>query len=286
MAQPDLDERRKARPINFAAYALIVAALALPLTVASPQVDRMTAGRAGELLAEMLLALLLVLVVLFIALRRRSKIVQAHARLAVGASVLLCAGAACFTSWHGQETFARDVIDLNRRTVKAFTDLNKQFTALDVSTLLTPQHLTDHAGIDASRATLREFTKLVNERDAVIDRYFKNREALFRTANIDEATRQAALQTFHEFTPKTEKTLEDFSAAQHDWADAVSAVLDFADANLGRHAVQDGQLMFPDQASLGQYRTLLSRVDAAGQRSRQAQQATRGMLALSTSDIR
>jgi len=169
--------------------------------------------------------------------------------------------------------FQRGADELRAKLATYFAALDERFKANDVSDALAPGNLVTEGAIRQTREKVRVRLLLIEERSAVMQRYMAEAEMYFRTANIDAAVRQAAIQNFAEARPKTMKLYGELTAAEVSTLGVFAEILDFAETGLGRTVVRDGHLVFAAPDEFKRYSELVDRLRQAVIRERRASEA-------------
>jgi len=141
--------------------------------------------------------------------------------------------------------------------------LERRFAAIDLSDVLKPENLTSRPAIAAFRQKIRQMQALINERNAALRRYLADSAEYFRTVDIDEPSRSEATSSFKAGMDDTLNAYDELGTAQLASLQNILQMLDFAENNLGRTSVQDGQIMFQTQLQLGQYHSILASIQRA-----------------------
>lgn len=135
--------------------------------------------------------------------------------------------------------------------------LDRKFNSVDLSTVLTPQNLVRKEAIDASRKMLNTYKSLVAERDQMLNRHFALSESIIKRAGLSESGMREAMAGLNSGKEPVARTYADLATAQLASVKASEDILSFAQRELGRITVQDGQPLFQAQSQLDEYQRLL-----------------------------
>jgi hypothetical protein len=147
---------------------------------------------------------------------------------------------------------------IGRAKTAALQELDKKFDALDIEPILKPENLVDGNAIARSRATLKTFRGLIDERREVYKSTSEKIEAILRTSNLSRIDLQDAMARLNRSSGRTTKLLTDLDEVQLRTIDAISKILDMCENNLGKFRIQKGDMLFVTQAQLDLYRTQLT----------------------------
>lgn len=144
-----------------------------------------------------------------------------------------------------------------KKFVETSAALERKFSALDVTQVLSPQNLLSAEGIKASRATLATFQGLIRERGAMLTNHFALMEQIIRSSGFSQGELANGLAGMEAGKGPVQKTYEELDAVQFAIVKATEDLVNFAERGLGRIRVQNGQLMFQTQPELDEYRRLM-----------------------------
>ena len=152
-------------------------------------------------------------------------------------------------------------------------DLNNRINALPVATVISPNNLTSPDGIVKSRTIIAEGKKLIAERGQLLINYWNEASTYFKTANIDEASRQAVLSSLLSGKSDIDRLYSDLDQVQLASLNEVSAIVDLAEKNMGELTVRDNKLLFPNQMVLDEYNLHMKNLLVASNEEAKATQA-------------
>lgn len=135
--------------------------------------------------------------------------------------------------------------------------LDRKFSAVDLTTVLSPQSMLGAAGIRTSRTTLEAYKGLIRERGVMLDKHFAATEQIMRGAGLSERELNNGLAGINSSKRPILQTYADLDAAQLASVKASMDILNFAERGLGRMTAQNGKLMFQTQPELSEYRRLM-----------------------------
>lgn len=151
--------------------------------------------------------------------------------------------------------------------VKKFAEdsgsLGRKFNAVDLSTVLAPENIMSKVNIDASRKKLHSYKTMIGERDAMMKQHFVLSEQIIRGSGLTEREVNDALAGLNSNKGTLMQNYANLSRAQLDSVKAIEDILDFAQRELGRIIVQNGQLMFEAQLELDEYQRLMQAMTEA-----------------------
>lgn len=151
--------------------------------------------------------------------------------------------------------------------VKKFAEdsgsLGRKFNSVDLSTVLAPQNIMSQVNIDASRKKLHSYKTMIGERDAMMKQHFVLSEQIIRGSGLTEREVNDALAGLNSNKGTLRQNYAGLSSAQLDSVKATEDILDFAQRELGRIIVQNGQLMFEAQPELDEYQRLMQAMTEA-----------------------
>lgn len=135
--------------------------------------------------------------------------------------------------------------------------LDRKFNSVDLSTVLALQNIMSKVNIDASRKKLNSYKTTIGERDAMLKQHLVLSEEIIRGSGLTEREINDALAGLNSNKGTVMQNYADLSSAQLDSVKATEDILNFAQRELGRITVQNGQLMFQAQPELDEYQRLM-----------------------------
>jgi len=272
----------KAKSIRQTAYVLLACAAAVPLVTSF-------AGRFSSEVAGVFLGRATVVFALAAFAIRRGWMGQSPVAKAYGL-LALCGGLLCWsvastvltTDAANNSKAQRSTVEVQAKELLAsfqrhLVAIDKDLNSIDLSDALTPAGLTSAAAISASRAKITQYLSTLDERDQAIKKYRADIEALARNVDLDEDFRQGMVKGFNSTSTKWEKVFEEIGTSQRDLLASMTAMLDFAEANLGKSQMHDGQLAFQKPGQSERYNALVVSVQASAAREETAEQHLRQM---------
>lgn len=142
-------------------------------------------------------------------------------------------------------------------------NLAKKFSTVNLDNALTPAGLTSRTNINASRAQIRKYLELIQERDTMVEQTSTANETIILQSDLSERDRRSAIDGFKQTSIESLKLAHDLSTAQRDSANKFIEMLDFAELRLGTMSVSDGKVMFATQADVDNYQALYDEVQSA-----------------------
>jgi len=136
------------------------------------------------------------------------------------------------------------------------TRLRGELGALPLQTVLTPENLVAKDRIDASRETLAEAARLVDELEANGRGYLASAEV--KLGDLPEPNRSIELASFQKSAAISLDFIERSSATERAGLKAMSDLLDLAERNLGLTQVFGEQILFSDSAALAEFQRLVA----------------------------
>lgn len=136
-------------------------------------------------------------------------------------------------------------------------EFDAKFAAVNMADVLTPVALTTSSGISRSRATVRRFRELIDERRRLSVSFLDERERILRSSSLDQANQQAALGAFNSSKKQTLILIDNLEAIQREIIGSITKIIDLCASSLGQLGIQDGNILFQSQEQLDQYRIQL-----------------------------
>lgn len=154
--------------------------------------------------------------------------------------------------------------------------LEASFNQINIERYLKPAELSTADGVSAARGELARYRTLLAERDQVSAADVAEVHALLATLPPGE-TRDGALQGEASATARSRSVMGALSRTQLANADAVQAVLDWAEAHRADLKVRDGKLLTANQRELTEIRALGTRLSDSAQAVDEAVRAAKAM---------
>lgn len=253
-----------ARKISAISWGLIVLAFVVPF--ASVALGYSSAVQAGYQVGQMTIALVVLVLVTSLALKRRSALVQSYGRVIVGIVLTLWAlGSAAQQTGQAtaQKAFLIEAQQMQARHAARFVELGKRFDAIVLNTVLTPASITSPAGISAGRNTIAQYRALLAERKALLTSTFAESEQFFNARSPTEADKREALASMERGKGATITLYGDLDVVQSAVAKAISDILDWAASQRGKLIAKDGQLVYANAQQQTELQVLLTNLEAA-----------------------
>ncbi len=162
-------------------------------------------------------------------------------------------------------TFLSAMKERAKKFAEESAALDRKFNSVDLSTILVPQNLISKDAIEASRQKLNTYKSLVAERDQMMSRHLALSEGIIRGSGLSESGVRDAMAGFNSSKESTVRTYADLAAAQLASVKASEDILNFAQRELGRITVQDGQPLFQSQPQLDEYQRLVQVLLSVGE---------------------
>lgn len=144
-----------------------------------------------------------------------------------------------------------------KKMAEDFAALDRKFTANDLGASLMAENMVKREGIQASRKKIETFKSLINQRNTILTQHFVGTEEIIRNAGLSEREKNDAIAGMNSGKGSTLKNYEELGNAQLGSLKIVDELLNFAERNLGRTSLKDGQMMFQAQPELDEYRGLI-----------------------------
>lgn len=253
-----------ARKIGAIGWGLIALAFVVPF--ASGALGYSSAAQTGYQVGQMTIALVVLVLVTSLSLKRRSALVQSYGRVIVGIVLTLWAlGSAAqqIGQANAQKAFLIESQQMQARQAARFVELSKRFDAVALNTVLTPASITSPAGISAGRDTIAQYRALLAERKALLTSTFAESEQFFNTRSPTEADKREALASMERGKGATISLYGDLDAVQSAVAQAISDILDWAASQRGKLTAKDGQLAYANAQQQIELQVLLVKLEAA-----------------------
>lgn len=168
---------------------------------------------------------------------------------------------------------------VSKRQTEQMLALDRKFNAVDLGTVLVAENLVDGRAIARSRASVRTFSGLLDERARAYQAATAENEAVLRSSGLSPADLQAATSTFNEGKAKMQKLLADLDQAQRGSLDALITVLDLCESNLGQFMAKDGNVLFRTQEQLDLFRAQIARLQQYAEKEQAASAAIASAMA-------
>ena len=252
------------RKIGAVGWGLIVFAFVVPF--ASAALGYSSAAQAGYQVGQMTIALVVLVVVTSLALKRRNPLVRSYGRVGVGVLLTIWALASAGQQMgqaNAQKAFLIEAQQMQARHAARFVQLGNRFDAIPLNTVLTPGSITSDAGIAGGRNTIAQYRALLAERKALLTSTFAESEQFFNTRSPTEADKREALASMERGKGATIKLYGDLDAVQSAVAQAISDVLDWAASQRGKLTTKDGQLVYANAQQQTELQVLLTKLQAA-----------------------
>lgn len=237
-------ERASARRYTFLGGALIALAFAGPALATPFGIG--TAYSVGQDLVRTLSALVVAAFISWLITKNRSDLAKAKARVVVG--VLLCVSVGTGIADSARDAqlakqFYRDSISFSELHGAKFDALTKRFEQVNVMPYLTPEGLVSAPRIAAGQAVLERYRSLLAERNLLLQAYLSEYTA-FVSALPSGQLRDGAEAGMAPARKATEDLYRILDTTQTAHANAMGAVFDWAQANLGKVSIKGEQMMF------------------------------------------
>jgi hypothetical protein len=251
---------------NSSAGTLVLCVFVAPFVLES--LGYLSPAQAGGEVAVALMYLFLIAVVAWLIARKGTASKKAGARL--GAALMLVIlitphygkAVAAGDSREQDKKLMTDFVAWQEREQVPFVELGHKFEQVDIEKVLTPTNLTTSAGMASARTTMTHYRALLAERNAVIGKYLSDLDqfvaAIPPGPNHDQAAASASSGR-----GDTVALYGGLDKAQSSQADAMTAMLDWADAQGGSLKMRDNQLLFANAKQQSELQTLLAQVTAA-----------------------
>ncbi len=259
-----VENTARPRRVGAIGWGLIVLAFLIPISSAA--LGYSGAAQAGYQVGQMAIALVILVLVSALALRRRSPLVQSYGRIVTGALLTLWAVASAgqqISQTSAQKAFLIEAQQMQARHIARFIELGKRFDAIPLNTVLTPASITSNAGIAAGRNTIAQYRALLAERKALLASTFAESEQFFNTRSPTEADKREALASMERGRGATIKLYGDLDEVQSTVAQAISDILDWSASQRGKLSAKDGQLIYASAQQQAELQTLLTKLGAA-----------------------
>jgi hypothetical protein len=221
----------------------------------------------------MLVANLGMVVVGWAIFRKRTGLAKSYVRVFAASVLLLWSAVATLGTLSDARAqmdqrgtlFLQKMIENGKRQQQEMQALDEKFRSVDLSGILDASHLTDQRLIAESRTKVEVMRALIGLRGETLRRMFSESAELIKTADISEADRRSALKGMNEKAPATSGLYTELDRVQLATLAAISDLLDFAEANVGKAVAKNGQLLFSSKPALDEYRRLFARAQAAAE---------------------
>jgi hypothetical protein len=159
------------------------------------------------------------------------------------------------------KTFMQDTLAFDHEASKPLQDIGARIMAFRQDDVVTAQNLTSRPDLQAAKQRVQDFEALVNERDAASRTYFD--KTAQRYATLPEPARSQVMQGFQPMREGMASVYADMGKAQTQWADAVLALLNWADANNSSLRLEGGRVTAMNADTDSQFDALLGHVQEA-----------------------
>ena len=253
-----------ARTLGAISWGLIALAFVVPF--ASAALGYSSAAKIGYQVGQMTIALVILVLVTSLSLKRRSALMQSYGRVVVGIVLTLWAlGSAAqqIGQTNAQKAFLTESQQMQARQAARFVELGKRFDAIALNTVLTPVSITSSAGISAGRDTIARYRALLAERKALLTSTFAESEQFFNTRSPTEADKREALASMERGKGATISLYGNLDAVQSAVVQAISDILEWAASQRGKLTAKDGQLGYANAQQQSELQVLLTKLEAA-----------------------
>ena len=147
--------------------------------------------------------------------------------------------------------------------------LDRKFTTNDLGSALRPENLVTQDGIQNSRKKVEASKVLIDQRNTILPQYFFSLEQSVKSLGLTERETINAIAGMNAGkggAERMQKLYEKLGNAQLGILTIISELLDFAERNLGRTSVKDGQMMFLAQPELDEYLRLVKALNESAAR--------------------
>jgi hypothetical protein len=272
------DDGAKVARYSRIGLALIGAALAAPFVLAS--LGWFSASVAARSTASAFGVLMLLALVSWMLTRKRSPLTAAKARIVVGVLLACAVWSSVLDSLaleRGVKQFLRDALQFQAQQTAKFEALGKRFDAIDVSVHVKPEVLASKEKLLAAQSTLESYRALLEERRQLVQSFQDESTAFINALPLDVGREQARAGMESHRTPLVEM-YRSLDQAQSAYVVALAELFRWALANNGKFSLRGGQLLFPSNVLLDEFRVLAQRteetaaaVDATVEAARQTQ---------------
>jgi hypothetical protein len=129
--------------------------------------------------------------------------------------------------------------------------------AIGLPSIFKAENLVSAWGITESREKIRRAQELINGRNLMWQAYENETRELLRAANA------GAVRQYDAANEGTRKGYLDYRNAQADMLTALTDLVNFAEKYLGNASLLNGELVFPSQSMLDEFRSIGSRIKRA-----------------------
>lgn len=148
---------------------------------------------------------------------------------------------------------------LSEEWLKYGIELDKKFSAVDLTNRLSGENLVSPAERAETRKRIQQLIALINERDKALAAYTTKTGQVVNSLQVDETNKNEFQRGMAEGSAKTKKMYSELSAAQLASMQSIIALLDFADKRQGSLQVNRDtqQILFQNQADLDEFNRLI-----------------------------
>ncbi len=224
-----------------------------------------SAFSVGADFARTLGSLFVLALIAWLVTRKKSDLAKAKARVIVG--IVLCVVVGNNIARMAKEedvakAFVHEALAFQAQHREKFENLDKRFQEVTVAQYLTAEALISPSGVTAGKAALERFRSLLQERNLLLQTYLSESVALISRVPAGE-TRAGAESSFGSARETVEKMYKTLDRVQGEQANAIGAILDWAEANNGKLAVHRGELVFSSAEQQQELQALVARLQAA-----------------------
>lgn len=266
-------ETTYAKRMNWLGWGLITTAFAGTTLVAKGD-----SVLIGQKIVETFGGLLAVYFIVWLATRKRTELAKANGWVICG--VFLCMVVVMnymsdnrekvITKNWSQENFA-----LKNRQQENLKALAERFQHVDLATVLTPENVTSPVGIAASRATLKQYRALLDERNLLLQKNNAENERLLMS--IPPGNTKSHALWLEEAGQNTLKTYHELDQTQRAEANVMERILDWCEKQGPNLTLESAQLHFVSREQAMELQALLDELSAAEKASEEVIRATKKM---------
>lgn len=219
----------------------------------------------GEDAARTLGSLAFLALIAWLVARRKSDLAKAKARVIVGLLLCVTVGNNIANAAKEKEQakqFVQQALSFQEEHASKFSDLARRFDQVTVSQYLSPEGLTSPAGVAAGQAALERYRSLLQERNLLLQTYVAEYVSFIGKLPAGQL-RSGAESAIGSNKAATENLYRMLDRVQGEHAAAMGAIFEWAQANMGKLAFRNGQLLFSSVEQQQQLQVLASRLQKA-----------------------
>lgn len=228
----------------------------------------------GEDAARTLGSLAFLAFIAWLVVRKKNDLAKSKARVVVG--ILLCAVVTnnivnAAREKEQSKMFVQQALAFQEKHSAKFQTLAQRMDQVTVAQYLTPEALTSPAGVEAGQAALERYHSLLQERNLLVQTYLAEYTSFISGLPAGKL-RDGAESTVGRNKAETENLYGMLDRAQGEHAAAIGAIFEWAQSNMGKVTLRNGQFLFSSAEQQQRLQVLVNRLQQAENEANAAMQ--------------